>query len=276
MIANPHVGCQEMTLKIQQYMFTRAIQSFPKLGHKNQYCNGQAMAIMAVMLILAAWRLAVDGVSLRKLGSRLREIKLSTALGAEHGNLRFNASAVDMDVLSNNQSTALVVTWPSGGKNGRSRLDPWPHKVEYYRSTLNDRRKRIRVFRWRAEASQQQSLACKRMARPGLLIRIPVDRKNRRDEAVDRPTAQSQSLPSRFATGRSRRILSQSPPIHRRTVSTQSHLHGTLSNHAARPCRIVSQSRKKPQYHKTHLNFQPATVVSPPHLQLSISLTRRL
>jgi hypothetical protein len=73
MIANPHVGCQGMTLKIQQYVSTKTIQFFPKLGHNNQYRSGKTMATMAAMLILAAWRLAVDGGSLRKFGSRLRK-----------------------------------------------------------------------------------------------------------------------------------------------------------------------------------------------------------
>jgi hypothetical protein len=100
MIANPHVGCQEMTLKIQQYVSTITIQTFPELGHNDQYCNGQTMAKMTAMMILAAWRLAVDGVSLRKFGSRLQKIKLSTALGAEHGNLRSIAPVVDMDGMS--------------------------------------------------------------------------------------------------------------------------------------------------------------------------------
>jgi hypothetical protein len=145
MVANRYVVCQGMTLKIQQYVSTITIRSFPKLGHNNQYCNGQTMATMAAMLILAAWRLAVDGGSLRNLCSRVRKIKLSTALGAEHGNLRSTASVVDRygwDVLSNDQSTVLVVRSLSGEKNGGSRLYLWPHHVEHYRSTLKDRRKK--------------------------------------------------------------------------------------------------------------------------------------
>jgi hypothetical protein len=113
-------------------------------------------------------------------------------------------------------------------------------------SNTTGRLSKIGKKRIRQMASRNNSFfAYKRMARPGLLTRITADRQNRRDEAVDRPT--DQSPPSRFAA-KSRSILRQSPPIHQQTVPTQSYLHGTLSNHAARPCRSCqSKSQETPE-----------------------------